>query len=308
MNMTKKFLSIILSGAMILSITSLSTSAATPERDMSFSTQQIHQLLTDTSINLNANIQTQISAETDYLRELGLLNNSTGTLTSIEILTTDVPYNGAFATIEYIIDYGQIQDSIIFNCLSDTYVDLTLYNKEDNIKDNLVLDGNQILLDGAKVEILETSSLSNTDTSVGSPPMRRVSDRVYQVACPYGTAADYNVYVGESRTKDIDFKNKLESVVYSTALSIVGQFLGFSLVLNVFTTALFSFLQESAPTSYGISCIDDKYWHKSCGTLSGGYISAYGRYVTKHVFNWYPRTNFDGIPKLTIEYEIRVIY
>lgn len=303
--MKRKLLSIMLSGAMVLSMFSLSASAI--EENTNFSIQQIHQLLSDRSIDLDENIEVQIQTETDCLTKIGLLGSNTGTLTSVEILSTNSPYENAFATIEYTIDYDGVQNSIIFNGLSDTHIDFTAYDKNNEIKNDVLLDHGQIFLDGVAVKTSESPSLLVAN-SLSTNSSRRVSDTVYQVACPYGTAADYNVYVGESRTKNITFSKNLKNTVYSAALTIVGAAMGMGLVMSIFTSTLYTFLQDSAPTSYGISCIDDKYWHKSCGPLSGGHISAYGRYVTKHVFNWYPEVNFDGIPKLTIEYEIKVIY
>lgn len=43
-------------------------------------------------------------------------------------------------------------------------------------------------------------------------------------------------------------------------------------------------------------------------TLSGGYISAYGAYVTKHIMDWYPKINRAGTPQTSVEFEIQKIY
>lgn len=48
------------------------------------------------------------------------------------------------------------------------------------------------------------------------------------------------------------------------------------------------------PNSQYLFYKDFKYWHYSCGSLSGGHISNFGAYVTKHHIYWHSEKNFGG--------------
>lgn len=304
--MIKKICGVILSLAIFISVLPMTVAAD----NCHFSANQIQHLLDEGSKSLAETIEAQVNSELGYLSQVGLLNPNIGSLSSISVIDTSQPYVGSSATIEYTINFQGHEECITFYSLSDSGTGFTSCDKAKGIEnDVLILDPEHIFLDGERIEV--TTSFTDSPSPVDNNPSRvsnRSSDRIYQLACPYGVAADYNVFYRNTKTKDINMKKALKDITFATAFTIVTDALGIGLVTVIFSQALYSILQESAPTSYGLSCEDYMYHHKSCGALSGGFISAYGKYVTKHVFTWYPKTNFQGSPVYTTEYEIYTIY
>lgn len=194
----------------------------------------------------------------------------------------------------------------MFRALSDTYQSFSAYDRTKGIEDTVSFTAqDQVLLDGEEVLFTETAA---PQSAAATDSVTRSSDRFYQVQCPYGTASDYSNYQTTTVTNDIALKKALRDITFSAAFTIVGSLLGVGLVTAIFTQSLFILLQDSAPTSQGLSSRDAQYWHKSCGAASGGHITAYGAYVTKHVFTWYPQTYLQGTGRNTVEYEIHRIY
>ena len=301
--MKKKLLSIVLALAMSSSMLPLSAMAAST--DGALSDEGLTRLLTEESAAIDSRIEGQIQSELAYLTEVGLLSSAVGSLSAIAIDDTAAPYAGAYATITYTLDFGGAEEDIVFRALSDTYQSFSAYDRTKGIADTVSFTAqDRVFLDGEEVLRTETAA----PQSVAAPDSTRASDRFYQVQCPYGTASDYSNYPTTTVTNDIALKKALRDITFSAAFTIVGSLLGVGLVTAIFTQSLFILLQDSAPTSQGLSSRDAKYWHKSCGAASGGHISAYGAYVTKHVFTWYPKTYLQGTGRNTVEYEIHRIY
>lgn len=302
--MKKKLLSIVLALAMSSSMLPLSAMAAST--DGALSDEGLTRLLTEESAAIDSRIEGQIQSELAYLTEVGLLSSAVGSLSAIAIDDTAAPYAGAYATITYTLDFGGAEEDIVFRALSDTYQSFSAYDRTKGIEDTVSFTAqDQVLLDGEEVLFTETAA---PQSAAATDSVTRSSDRFYQVKCPYGTAADYSNYQKTTVTNDIALKKALSDITFSAAFTIVGSLLGVGLVTAIFTQSLFILLQDSAPTSQGLSSRDAQYWHKSCTAASGGHITAYGAYVTKHVFTWYPQTYLQGTGRNTVEYEIHRIY
>lgn len=301
--MKKKLLSIVLALAMSTSMLPLSAMAAST--DGALSDEGLTRLLTEESAAIDSRIEGQIQSELAYLTEVGLLSSAVGSLSAIAIDDTAAPYAGAYATITYTLDFGGAEEDIVFRALSDTYQSFSAYDRTKGIEDTVSFTAqDQVLLDGEEVLFTETAAPQSVAATDGA----RSSDRFYQVQCPYGSATDYSNYQKTTVTNDIALKKALSDITFSAAFTIVSTLLGVGLVTVIFTQSLFILLQDSAPTSQGLSCRDAQYWHKSCTAASGGHITAYGAYVTKHVFTWYPKTYLQGTGRNTVEYEIHRIY
>lgn len=302
--MKKKLLSIVLALAMSTSMLPLSAMAAST--DGALSDEGLTRLLTEESAAIDSRIEGQIQSELAYLTEVGLLSSAVGSLSAIAIDDTAAPYAGAYATITYTLDFGGAEEDIVFRALSDTYQSFSAYDRTKGIEDTVSFTAqDQVLLDGEEVLFTETAA---PQSAAATDSVTRSSDRFYQVQCPYGSATDYSNYQKTTVTNDIALKKALSDITFSAAFTIVGALLGVGLVTAIFTQSLFILLQDSAPTSQGLSCRDAQYWHKSCTAASGGHITAYGAYVTKHVFTWYPQTYLQGTGRNTVEYEIHRIY
>ncbi len=303
--MMRRLLSIVLTATLLTATLPLSVLAS--EEKGTFSSQEIQSLLVEDSSALNSDIENQIQKELTSLREIGLLDPNIGSLESIHIDST-VPYEGASATVSYSIDYGNVTETIVFTRLDSSNVGFIARNAASHIENNLLMEADgDIFLDDSLITVSSINEPMQSTSRDGTSPAR-VSDRVYQNSCPYGVGSDYTKSAGQSKTSNIDMKNFIKDVVYSVAFTIVSSFLFSGLVTACFTSALWSVLQNKAPTSRGLSCIDNKYWHKSCGALSGGHISGYGKYVTQHKLTWYPQTSFKGSPSYSTTYEIHTIY
>lgn len=248
----------------------------------------------------------QVEQERAYLQQKGLLSETGGSLQKIEVISEKAAYNGAVAFIEYTIDYGDRVEILSFNDLTNVGAAFTVRDEHSNIENYVAMYDDSIILDGR--EVTYTFSETETVESVGRAISPRVSDRWYQVACPYDIASAYTTFVRTTRDDNIDLSNSLKDVTYSVALAVISSLAKASLLTNVFTSALYAILQKAAPTSKGLSYVDYQYWHKSCGSLSGGHISAYGAYVTKHIIDWYPKINRAGTPQTSVEFEIQKIY
>lgn len=231
-------------------------------------------LLDEGSTSLAETIEDQVNNELGYLSQIGLLNPNIGSLSSISVIDTSQPYIGSSATIEYTLNFQGHEECITFYSLSDSGTGFTSCDKAKGIEDDvLILDQEHIFLDGEQIDV--SSSFANLPSPVDSHPSKvssRSSDRVYQLKCPYGVDSDYNIPYRNTKTNDINLKKALKEITFVAAFTLVSEALGIGLVTLIFSQSLFVILQESAPTSRGLSCTDYMYYHKSCGSLCWIYL------------------------------------
>lgn len=255
----------------------------------------------------SSDIRNQVKNESAYLENLGLLKEDVGTIVNVRITASDPAYSGAAATIEYTIDYDLFKETLTFTELSDTNASFISCSEDGSAQNSL-----ELYADGSIVENDKLINISFTDNVPVVSPLRD-SDRWFQSTCPYGSSADYTVHVGTTRISNIPLSVSLAKETFSNVYSIIINAIihnddASDALANVFTNIVFESLKASCPQSQGLSCIDGKFWHKSCSSSSGGYISAYRAYVTSHAINWYPQINMKGTPIYTRDYEIHKIY
>lgn len=138
------------------------------------------------------------------------------------------------------------------------------------------------------------------------------SDRSYQLVCPYGVASDYSKSAGSGEKADITLGTPVKDLVLSVFLSIICGLVNPVMggCVGVAGSALYNWLKDDYPYAEGLSYKENKYYHKSCGALSGGHISGYNNNtaVTKHSITWYSEKDFKGSTKASTVYELYTIY
>lgn len=257
------------------------------------------------SSTISSDMRTQVKNEVSYLENLGLLDEGVGTIVDVHITESAPAYSGAAATIEYTIDYDLFKETVTFTELSDTKASFNSCSEDRSAQNNLELYADGSVLENG--ELINITSMATNSASTISP--LRDSDRWFQTTCPYGSSADYTVHAGTIQIANIPLTVTLAKETFTNVYSIILKAVGANDALaDVFTNIVFASLKASSPQSQGLSCIDGKYWHKSCTSSSGGYISAYRAYVTSHAINWYPQINMKGTPVFTRDYEIHKIY
>lgn len=295
--MKRRFSAICLCLLMIVSLIPLSAFATT--------SSDTRNLSSFSPAFTSSNVIAQADKELSYLEDIGLLSNNMGSLIDACITNTSPAYQGAAATIEYTIDYGIFEEIVSFTDFSDSKIAMVSYSEDRSIQNSFeryfngtaILDGN----------ILTPSlSLSSTASPSGN---QRDSDRWFQTTPPYGSTSDYTVSAGNIVIRDIPLTRSLIETTFTIVYQAICVALGADTVFaDAFTTAVFASLKATYPNSQGLSCVDRKFWYKTCSSSSAGYIAAYRGYVTSHEINWYPLTDLGGNPVFTRHFEIHKIY
>jgi len=197
--------------------------------------------------------------------------------------------------------YGRGQ-KITFTSFSDT--EITFVVESGDIFNTITVkkDGT-LLIDDANVADV-SRNLFNCKSDVAT----RASSRWCQTSCPYGTPTDYTKSAGSFNNSNVALTDFLKNLSFSAVLALFGAINLPAGVVFGFSSIVYSGLQEASPNSKGLSYKDTKTWHKSCGSASGGYISAFGAYVTKHSTKWYAEKNYNKYKYTVVDYEIHEIY
>lgn len=187
---------------------------------------------------------------------------------------------------------------------------------QDELSNVLSFAANEISLNGHKVKILSQNSVEIAPASI-TP---RNSDTTFVASCPYGTEGDYMKPLSSNKfdetVNSIVLGQPASTIAYSAlsgimiaALQAVGSIGALSGVfVGVVLAGLYAWLNDSFPNTYGISYAAKLFYHKSCGTLSAGYISGYGSYVTKYDITWYSQYRCNGDKHYDTAYKVHTIY
>lgn len=253
-------------------------------------------------------LKKQVENEYKYLESTGLLSEDVGEIVSMRIVNSDPAYLGAAATIEYTIDYGIFKETLVFTNLSESKVSFDSASEDGSAVNSVEFrkDGS-ITLDNKPIKATSFVVASN-DNSVSASSMEPMaSDRWYQSTCPYGSISDYNNHVGTVTINNVPLTKAIIKLTFSAVYNIIIKIASMpQVVAKVFTKVTFAAIQATHPETQGLSCTDDKYWHKSAS--SGGYISGYRAYVTYHKIKWYSWFNLQGSVHPANEFEIHRIY
>ena len=215
------------------------------------------EILTKAPTDMTYSQKEKVSSDAEVLSTYGLLK-----LGEVEKVNVNNE------KIEYVIDYGQVKETV--EIVSNSSEELVLNVTADNVKDTLVINHitGEVSVDGNKVEAEKTVT-------------PRVSDRYITETCPYGSASEYN-----------------------KALGVIGGVSG-SIAVGI-AAFLYSEMTKTYPNTDTMSYKTYGYYHKNSG--SSGYISDYGAAVTKLMTYFYAAANCQDYVCRETNYEVWIKY
>lgn len=177
--------------------------------------------------------------------------------------------------------------------VSDVYIEETpsgeiILNCFEGTKDDTVLikPNGDIYANGAKVTVEETiDGISPNEIKGTSNTTYGRHYNVWTESCPYGTAADYSVIVGNTISKVLTFEQAIIDFTISALCGIiVGALLpssvGGALVATGVST-LINYYRNNKPAARAMSCKRFQYIHNSKGEVINGVC------IRKHVIRYY---------------------
>lgn len=252
-------------------------------------------------MDLSINERLQIQEDIGELKKAGIISKNYGEIISIEH-SSDGYQETTRNHMIYTIGYDSIINTVCI--VNETSNEITFKISQDNIENIVTFAENDIILDGTMVEY-------SLNKAASLPEMeRRVSDRFFQVACPYGEESEYNKYAYSKEDANINLGNPIIDLTVGAFLAVleaIGE-TGWESFVQIAGNSLYYWLTTEYPNTSGISFKADLYHHESCGLLSGGHISDYGATVTKYDMTWYAEENFRGGTTSSVIYEIYRIY
>lgn len=232
--------------------------------------------------------------ELSYLAAFSLFNE--GKVSIINIIAFENGENLSY-DIEYTVNYGEFSETIMFQEFSRSRVVFVIENED--VVNTIELSEDRVYINGKEVV---------NKVSIG-PCNARYSDYEYTSDCPYGNPSDYTKYQGVTSVASIDVQNRLSETLYTAILVILSTLGPAGFYVTAFASFVYIWVKSNSPNSHYLSYKEYKYWHSSCGNWSGGYISAFGAYVTKSVTDWYSEENYGGGgASRSFTYTIRYLY
>lgn len=242
------------------------------------------EILTKAPTDMTYSQKEKVSSDAEVLSTYGLLK-----LGEVEKVNVNNE------KIEYVIDYGQVKETV--EIVSNSSEELVLNVTADNVKDTLVINHitGEVSVDGNKVEAEKTVT-------------PRVSDRYITETCPYGSASEYNKALGViEQNNNIylnDFIKNLTLTGFTIVLGIIGGVSG-SIAVGI-AAFLYSEMTKTYPNTDTMSYKTYGYYHKNSG--SSGYISDYGAAVTKLMTYFYAAANCQDYVCRETNYEVWIKY
>jgi len=103
-------------------------------------------------------------------------------------------------------------------------------------------------------------------------------------------------------------KRKYIAITATAFLTIAATYLGIPLRYVTIYMNIYAVIKSLEPRTTGVSYKMNSYFHKNCGTYSGGYISKINKYVQKQNYTWYTKKGYAGSKISKTIYRVKHIY
>ena len=271
------------------------------------SNNDVNALITSMNMaNISNTDREQIYKDVALLDKLGLFSIGNGKLVGI-VPVQETENEDIETKFIYKVDYGDICEKIIVSKISKDVIQMIA--SDGRISNAIIFKSDGTMtIDGNDVYVLD--SPVSSECILAQDIVTRSSDRFFQTTCPYGESSEYTHFVGNTNKADIELGTAHKNSTFSAVLTAITLVLAgpeYAIAAG-FTSILWNYLKDAAPESHGLSFQAKKYWHNSCSGLSGGYISAIGKYVTYWCIQWFAKPQYQTKGPMSYEYEIHVTY